>query len=80
MMAMATLDAGTDVAILCQACFDNGSWDAMWPDGACGHEQHWAVAEVGDCDEDWEVTWLATRMTLAAAQEYAAELPGRLLG
>jgi len=80
MMAMATVDAGTDVAILCEICVSNGDWNAMWPDGACGHERHWAVAEVGDGDEDWEVTWLVTGLDLIAAQEYAAELPGRILG
>jgi hypothetical protein len=80
-MTMATPNyAGTDIAVLCQACFGNGSWDSMWPDSACGHAQPWAVAEVGESDGDWEVTWLATGMTLAEAQEYAAGLPGRLLG
>lgn len=70
MMTMAT-----DVAILCQVCFGNGSWDSMWPDGGCGHIHDWAVAEVGEGDEEWEVTWLATGMTLAEAQEYNAAPP-----
>lgn len=75
MMTMAT-----DVAVLCQACFENGNWGDMWPGGTCGHVHHWAVAEVGEGDDGWEVTWLATGMTLVGAQEYAAGLPGRLLG
>jgi hypothetical protein len=80
MMAMATVDAGTDVAILCEICVSNGDWNAMWPDGDCGHAHYWAVAEVGEGDDGWEVTWLAAGMTLSEAQEYAAGLPGRLLG
>jgi hypothetical protein len=81
MMTMTTLDrAGTDVAILCEVCFGNGDWDSMWPDGDCGHAHHWAVAEVVNGDDGWEVTWLATGMTLAEAQAYATELPGRILG
>jgi hypothetical protein len=60
-----------DVAILCEVCSDNGNFDTMWPGGDHDDSRVWGVAEVETDDSgEWIITWLATGLTVAQAEEH----------
>lgn len=63
-------DGFPDIAILCEPCYESGSWDSIWPGGGHDNEPVWGVAEVetGD-DGEWIVTWYMTGLTVAQAEE-----------
>lgn len=64
-----------DVAILCEACSDNGDYDAMWPGGDHDDRPVWGVAEVSTDDNgEWVINWLATGLTVDQAEEHLAGL------
>jgi hypothetical protein len=58
-----------NVAILCHVCFDNGDFDTMWPGSGHDDDPTFGVADIetGD-DGEWEVTWIATGLTVAEAR------------
>lgn len=60
-----------DIAILCEICSDNGDFDTMWPGGDHDDAPDWGVAEIETDDSgEWVITWLATRLTVAQAEEH----------
>ena len=62
-------DGPTDIAILCETCFDNGGWDDMWPGGDHHDDPTWGVGTVEAGNEDWSVTWFVRGLTVAQAHE-----------
>lgn len=60
-----------DVAILCEACLDNGNWETMWPGKWHDKDPSWGVAEIETDDNgEWVVNWLATGLTVAQAEAH----------
>ena len=61
-----------DIAILCEVCFGNGSWETMWPGSDHDDDPVWGVAEVqaDDGSGEWIVSWLATGLTVAQAEAH----------
>ena len=69
-----------EIAILCEPCYQNGCFDTMWPGSGHDDQRVWGIADIetANDDGDWDLTWLASGLTLAQAETALAgmEFPG----